>query len=269
MIGEIFDKVCTRAARSFQENVQTTLIPAGGAAIVRVPRRGAGQLRAGRSLDLPRLQQGRAGDAQGRRAREQGDLFRQGSRRGVPRRSRGAEPRARSTAATEAAAAGTLTQERADQGRPGAVRRHLLGVPPGQRPGLPGVFPPLAKSDFLAADPKRAIDIVLHGLTGKVTVNGKEYNSVMPPMSQLNDDEIANILHLRAQQLGQPGRPHHQGRSRRSAARRRHPRRGERRRMTDAPARRGRCCSRCPPPARSPAARRGSRAARRHVPLAR
>jgi nitrite reductase (NO-forming) len=27
-----------------------------------------------------------------------------------------------------------------------------------------------------------------------VTVNGQDYNSVMPPMSQLNDDEIANIL---------------------------------------------------------------------------
>jgi nitrite reductase (NO-forming) len=60
--------------------------------------------------------------------------------------------------------------------------------------GLPNVFPPLAKSDYLAADPKHAIDIVLHGLTGKIKVNGHEYDSVMPPMSQLNDDEIANIL---------------------------------------------------------------------------
>jgi nitrite reductase (NO-forming) len=31
-------------------------------------------------------------------------------------------------------------------------------------------------------------------LTGPVTVNGNEYNSVMPPMSQLTDDEVANIL---------------------------------------------------------------------------
>ena len=36
--------------------------------------------------------------------------------------------------------------------------------------------------------------MVLHGLSGKVTVNGQEYNSVMPQMTQLNDDEIANIL---------------------------------------------------------------------------
>ena len=60
--------------------------------------------------------------------------------------------------------------------------------------GLPGVFPPLAKSDYLAADPKRAIGVLLQGLTGKVTINGADYNSVMPPMNQLNDDAIANIL---------------------------------------------------------------------------
>jgi nitrite reductase (NO-forming) len=35
---------------------------------------------------------------------------------------------------------------------------------------------------------------VTHGLTGKVKVNGHEYDSVMPPMSQLTDDEVANIL---------------------------------------------------------------------------
>ena len=52
--------------------------------------------------------------------------------------------------------------------------------------GLPDVFPPLAKSDFLAADPKRAISILLHGLTGPITVNGKDFNSVMPPMTQLD-----------------------------------------------------------------------------------
>jgi len=60
--------------------------------------------------------------------------------------------------------------------------------------GLPGAFPPLAGSDFLKADPKRAIGIVLHGLTGPITVNGKEFNSVMPPMTQLSDTEVADVL---------------------------------------------------------------------------
>ena len=60
--------------------------------------------------------------------------------------------------------------------------------------GLPNVFPPLAKSDYLLSDKQRAIQIVLNGMTGPVKVNGADYNSVMPPMSQLNDDEVANIL---------------------------------------------------------------------------
>ena len=47
---------------------------------------------------------------------------------------------------------------------------------------------------------------MLNGLTGKVTVNGNDYNSVMPPMSQLNDDEVANILTYVLQQLGQQRR---------------------------------------------------------------
>ena len=71
--------------------------------------------------------------------------------------------------------------------------------------GLPGVFPPLAKSDFIAAEPKRVANIMLHGLHGKVTVNGKDYDSVMPPMSQLTDDEVANIGTYVLNSWGNPG----------------------------------------------------------------
>ena len=59
--------------------------------------------------------------------------------------------------------------------------------------GLPGVFPPLAKSDFLMADPERAIGIVLHGLQGPLTVNGQTYNQVMTPQN-LDDEQVANVL---------------------------------------------------------------------------
>ena len=44
------------------------------------------------------------------------------------------------------------------------------------------------------ADKKRSIEIVLNGLTGPVTVGGNSFNSVMPPLSHLPDDDIANIL---------------------------------------------------------------------------
>jgi nitrite reductase (NO-forming) len=42
-------------------------------------------------------------------------------------------------------------------------------------------------------------------LTGAITVNGKDYNSVMPPMSQLTDDEVANILTYVLNSWGNPG----------------------------------------------------------------
>jgi nitrite reductase (NO-forming)/hydroxylamine reductase len=60
--------------------------------------------------------------------------------------------------------------------------------------GLPGAFPPLAASDFLKADKNRAIHIVVNGLHGPVVVKGVQFNSVMPPMAQLSDAEIADAL---------------------------------------------------------------------------
>jgi nitrite reductase (NO-forming) len=59
--------------------------------------------------------------------------------------------------------------------------------------GVPNVFPPLAKSDYLNANKERAIGILLKGLTGEITVNGQKYNNVMPHL-ELSDDDIANVL---------------------------------------------------------------------------
>ena len=107
--------------------------------------------------------------------------------------------------ATQAAASGTLTLQ--DQIKAGqALFTGTCSVcHQANGEGLAGVFPPLAKSDLLAADPRRALSIVLHGLSGKVTVNGKDYNSVMPPMNQLNDDEVANIITYVLNSWGNPG----------------------------------------------------------------
>ena len=60
--------------------------------------------------------------------------------------------------------------------------------------GLAGAFPPLKDSDWIKKDPNAALTAVLAGLNGKITVNGQEYNSVMPAMSHLGDADIAAIL---------------------------------------------------------------------------
>ncbi len=191
VIGEIFDKVFTEGGTHFQENVQTTLVPAGGAAVtefrVEVPgtllmvdhaifrafNKGAlGMI----SVDGPEnlaIYTGLEVDSI-YIADKVNDLTIVSEITATPT---GAVTTEQQIAAGEALFAGTCS-----------VCHQLDGS------GLENVFPPLAGADFFLADSTRAIDIVLNGLTGPVTVNDQSYDSVMPPMSQLNDDEIANIL---------------------------------------------------------------------------
>jgi Cytochrome c, mono- and diheme variants len=70
--------------------------------------------------------------------------------------------------------------------------------------GIPGAFPPLAGSDYLLADPERAVGVVLHGLFGPVTVNGVTYESAMPPVP-LEDSDVAAVLTYVLQSWGNQG----------------------------------------------------------------
>lgn len=60
--------------------------------------------------------------------------------------------------------------------------------------GLPGAFPPLAGSDFLKGDRKKVMGAALFGLSGPITVNGVEYNGVMPSLGHLTDEDLAAAL---------------------------------------------------------------------------
>ena len=55
-------------------------------------------------------------------------------------------------------------------------------------------FPPLAGSDWVTGDEQRLIDVVLNGLQGRIMVNGKSFNGLMPANSHLDDHAIASIL---------------------------------------------------------------------------
>jgi nitrite reductase (NO-forming) len=75
--------------------------------------------------------------------------------------------------------------------------------PEGQ--GIAGAFPPLAKSDYLMADTKRAIGIIKNGLQGEITVNGKKYNNVMPAQA-LDDQQVAHVLNYVRNSWGNKGK---------------------------------------------------------------
>ena len=66
--------------------------------------------------------------------------------------------------------------------------------------GLPGVFPPLAGSEWVLAADKVPVNIVLHGITGKLTVKATPYSGQMPAFKdKLSDAELAAVLsHVRA-----------------------------------------------------------------------
>lgn len=66
--------------------------------------------------------------------------------------------------------------------------------------GLPGVFPPLAGSQWVTGEPSALTQILLHGLTGPIEVLGITYNGTMPAFGkQLSDEEIAAVAtHIRS-----------------------------------------------------------------------
>ena len=204
VIGAIFDKVRFEGGTNMQTNVQTTLIPAGGAAIAEFRTRVPGSyvivdhsiFRAFNKGALAILKVNGAEDKSIYSGKELDSVY-LGDRAGPNLNA--------VTKAAASLASGTLSLQ--DQVHAGealfagtcSVCHQANGA------GLASVFPPLAKSDYLAADTKRAVDIVLRGLNGKLKVNGAEYDSVMPPMNQLNDDEVANILTYVINSWGNPG----------------------------------------------------------------
>jgi nitrite reductase (NO-forming) len=184
VIGEIFDRLYAEGGSRPTANVQTTLVPAGGSAIadfrVEVPgtfiivdhsifrtfhKGSLGMLRvtgpedhliySGREIDETYL----------------GDLS--------------PHVTARQTAPGDAGAL-----------EPGEGT--FLGVCSAchQRTamGIPMVFPPLAGSDYLMADKTRSIRGVLAGQSGPMTVNGQPFNGAMPPLANLTDHEVADVL---------------------------------------------------------------------------
>jgi nitrite reductase (NO-forming) len=207
VIGEIFDSVYFEGGRRAQEDVQTTLVPAGGSAIVdfkldtngtyiivdhsilrtfnkgslamlKVEGEQVKEIYSGKEVDEIYLGDESVASAVRRRRPEEDEKW----KAGAPKVVDGREVFAKSCA--------------------------MCHQPEGQ--GLEGVFPPLAKSDFLmarakASDRKELVDLIVNGRTGALTVNGKEYNGVMTPVAGLSDEDIAAVLSFITSNWGNSG----------------------------------------------------------------
>jgi nitrite reductase (NO-forming) len=191
MIGEIFDKVHIEGGDAINTNVQTTLIPAGGSAIVEFKVDVPGTFILVDHSIFRAFNKGALGmlNVTGE---ENKKIYSGTTQEGIYLPEGGniqnmpeGKKEAKSTVAK------TLP-EQIKSGK-GIFGTTCFACHQSEGQGVPNAFPPLAKSDYLNADPKRAIQAVIRGLSGEITVNGKKINSVMPSQN-LTDDEIADVL---------------------------------------------------------------------------
>lgn len=72
--------------------------------------------------------------------------------------------------------------------------------------GIPGIYPPLAGSEFPNGSEEAVVRILLHGLSGPLTVEGKQFNNVMPSFGPTGynwqDNKIAWVLTYVRQEWG-------------------------------------------------------------------
>lgn len=201
IIGEIFDHVYQEGGIiPNQKNVQTTIVPAGGAAIVdfkvdgpgnlilvdhslfRAFNKGAiGMLKVEGEKD-PRIYTGKTVDT----------IYLPEGQSIVP-----------ISMEQKKAPSPSNFEERMKAGEI-VFKTNCVACHQGNGQGIPHAFPPVAKSDFLMADKKRSIKIVKHGLEGAITVNGETYNSVMPALG-LSDDDISSVLTFVRNSFGNKG----------------------------------------------------------------
>lgn len=191
VIGEIFDKVHVEGGDLINKNVQTTLIPAGGSAIVDFKVEVPGTFiivdhsifRTFNKGALAMLKV--TGD-------ENKTIYSGKQIEGIYHPEGGTIQSMPNDDKVAAAPKPVSIKERIDAGKM-IYSETCFACHQAAGEGVPNAFPPLAKSDYLNENVERAIDIVLHGKSGEITVNGKKYNSVMTAQT-LNDDEIANVL---------------------------------------------------------------------------
>jgi nitrite reductase (NO-forming) len=207
IIGEIFDRVYPEGGMKYvQENVQTTLVPTGGSAILEFHLEEPGTFvlvdhsltRAFNKGAIGMLNVTGTGSLVTYSGKQADEIY-TGEHAAAfaanqPARAAEVTAAAKSSATTAVvASAGPVTKEiQLERGKK-IFMTACFACHMANGEGLPGVFPPLARSDFLQANRSRAIRIPIKGLTGPVTVNGKTYNNVMPPQP-FDDEQLADVL---------------------------------------------------------------------------
>jgi nitrite reductase (NO-forming) len=193
VIGEIFDKVNVEGGDLINTNVQTTSIPSGGAAIVEFKVEVPGTFILVDHAIFRAFNKGALGMLKVT-GEENKKLYSGVKQEGIYHPEGGTIQTMPDTNKKEVVAnvvEKTLAQKLVDGKN--VYMKTCFACHQSEGQGIPNAFPPLAKSDYLNADVKRAIGIILNGKTGEITVNGNKYNSVMTKQT-LTDVQVADVM---------------------------------------------------------------------------
>lgn len=191
VIGEIFDKVYPEGGtKLINENVQTTIVPPGGAAIVEF------------KLDVPAtyilvdhaltrtFNKGSLGMLKAEGPEDK--IIYSGKQLDEVYQPEGSGIQTMPNEAAPKVLVAKNVEERIKYGQD-IYTNNCLACHQAAGTGIKGAFPPLAGSDYLNKNKDLAMATVVHGRSGEIVVNGEKYNSVMPAQ-QLTDEEVANVL---------------------------------------------------------------------------
>ncbi|CAN4267981.1 Cu_nitrite_red, nitrite reductase, copper-containing [Methylophilaceae bacterium] len=190
VIGEIFDKVYVEGGATENKNVQTTLVPAGGAAIAEFKVEVPGTFIMVDHSIFRAFNKGALGMLKVTGPEDK--IIYSGKQADKVYLPEGSAAQSIANKQTVDTTKSLSKEEQIAQGK-NVFESNCLACHQANGEGIPNAFPPLAKSDFLNADHNRAINILLHGRSGPITVNGKNFDSVMPAIA-LNSGQIANVL---------------------------------------------------------------------------
>lgn len=109
------------------------------------------------------------------------------------------------TSAAAQAPAGAASPEQLEEGKKVYMTCMPCHQPTGM--GLPPVFPPL-NTEYVTGSPERLAAMILKGNAGPMTVNGMQYNNIMPGQeATLNDNQIAAVMTYVRQSFGNNAPP--------------------------------------------------------------
>ncbi|NJM14214.1 MAG: cytochrome c [Bacteroidales bacterium] len=73
-------------------------------------------------------------------------------------------------------------------------KKYCLACHQANGQGVPGMYPPIANTNWVYGNKETLIKTVLVGISGPIEVNGEPYNNVMPGHKMLSDKQMADLL---------------------------------------------------------------------------